>query len=162
MNSLGRYRLIPDRSTGADYLHRYYLFLKNRSWFPFNVTLHKIVQSDAPLFHDHPWSFFTIIIKGGYYEWTPLVNQKGEKFGEIAKWRGPGSIILHKATDYHWLELEMNKPAVTLFFMGRRKRHWGFLVPMRNKKHRWIRNDHYVNDWTDYHNTYIVPRSKTK
>ena len=33
MNKLGRYRLIPDRRTGLDYMHRYYLFLKDRSWF---------------------------------------------------------------------------------------------------------------------------------
>ena len=160
MNSLGRYRLIPDRRTGANYLHRYYLFLKNRSWFPFNLTLHKIVQSDDPIFHDHPWSFVTVILKGGYYEWTPMFNSKGEKFGEISKWRGPGSVIFRKATDYHWLELEMNKPAVTLFFMGRQRRNWGFLVPLRNKKHRWIRNDHYINDWKEYHNEYVVPNSK--
>ena len=62
MNALGRYRLIPDRRTGADYMHRYYLLCKNRRWFPFNVTLHKIVRSDDPIFHDHPWPYLTIIL----------------------------------------------------------------------------------------------------
>ena len=47
MVKLGRYRLIPDRRTGEDYLHRYYLFLKDRVKFPFNVTLHKLVKSDV-------------------------------------------------------------------------------------------------------------------
>ena len=65
MNKLGRYRLIPDRKTGADYMHRYYLFLKNRKTFPLNFTLHKIVKSDDPIMHDHPWSFMTIVLKGG-------------------------------------------------------------------------------------------------
>ena len=46
MTKLDRYRLIPDRVTGANYMHRYYLFLRNRSTFPFNVTLHKIVKSE--------------------------------------------------------------------------------------------------------------------
>ncbi len=159
---LGRYRLIPDRRTGADYLHRYYLFLKNRSWFPFNITLHKIVQSDDPIFHDHPWSFISIVIKGGYYEWTPMFNNKGEKLGEMAKWRGAGSIIKHKSTDYHWIELEMGKPSVSICLMGRKKRAWGFLVPMKNKRHRWVRNDHYINHWNSYHETHIIPRSITK
>ena len=68
MNKLNRYRLIPDRKTGADYMHRYYLFSKDRKWFPFNVALHKIVRSDDPIFHDHPWPYMTIILKGGYYE----------------------------------------------------------------------------------------------
>ena len=159
---LGRYRLIPDRRTGAEYMHRYYIFLKNRSWFPFNITLHKRVQSDDPVFHDHPWSFFTIIIKGGYYEWTPIFNDKGDKIGELAKWRGAGSIIKHKSTDFHWLELEMGKPATTLFFMGKQTRDWGFLAPLRNRKHRWIRHDHYINDWKEYHNTVVVPTTISK
>ncbi len=74
MNKLGRYRLIKDRISGDDYMHRYYLFLKDRKWFPFNLTLHKIVKSDEPVMHDHPWAYMTIILKGGYWEHTPVFN----------------------------------------------------------------------------------------
>ena len=91
MTKLDRYRLIPDRVTGADYMHRYYLFLRNRSTFPVNVTLHKIVKSDEPFLHDHPWSYMTIILKGGYFENTP----------EGRTWKGPGSVIRRGAEDYH-------------------------------------------------------------
>ena len=139
MNKLGRYRLIPDRTTGADYMHRYYIFLKDRKWFPFNVTLHKIVRSDDPIMHDHPWSYMTIILKGGYWEHTPVFNNDGKMIAEFQKWRGPGSIILRKANDYHWLELAEGGTATTLFFMGPQQRDWGFL-----KNNKWIQHENYL------------------
>jgi len=141
MNKLGRYRLIPDRRTGADYMHRYYIFLKDRKWFPFNVTLHKIVKSDDPIFHDHPWGYMTIILRGGYWEHTPVFNSRGQKFAEYSRWRGPGSIIIRNAQEYHWLELDEERPTVSLFFMGRQQRDWGFL-----KDNKWIQHEEYLGD----------------
>lgn len=141
MNKLGRYRLILDRQTREEYMHRYYLFLRDRKWFPFNLTLHKIVKSDDPIFHDHPWPYMTIVLKGGYYEHTPLFNSKGERFGEVSRWRGPGSIIVRGAREYHWLELEKGSSATTLFFMGPQVRDWGFLV-----NNKWIQNQLYLKD----------------
>ena len=49
-------------------------------WFPFNIFLHKILKSDLGDLHDHYWSYFTIILKGGYWETT-----ENGRF-----WRGPG------------------------------------------------------------------------
>ena len=159
MNMMGRYRLIPDRRTGADYMHRYYLFLKDRNWFPFNVTLHKIVRSDDPIFHDHPWPYMTIVIKGGYYEHVPLTDSNGKKIGELSKWCGPGSIIKRKAHEMHYLELDAERPVTTLFFMGRQQREWGFLVEAKKGKHRWVKNEHYLTDWKDYHEKYVAPKA---
>jgi hypothetical protein len=139
MNKLGRYRLIPDRRTGQDYMHRYYIFLKDRKWFPFNVTLHKIVRSDDPIMHDHPWGYMTIILRGGYWEHTPVFNNDGKMIAEFQKWRGPGSIIRRKANEYHWLELAENGTATTLFFMGAQQRDWGFL-----KNNKWIQHENYL------------------
>ena len=163
MNKLGRYRLIPDRQTGEDYLHRYYLFLKDRKWFPFNVTLHKIVRSDDPIMHDHPWSFTTIVLKGGYWEHTPVFNNDGKKFAEFSVWRGPGSIIHRKANEYHWLELDENVgPATTLFFMGKQQRDWGFLVQTKKGLHRWIKWTDYLTDWKPYHEKYVAKAASKK
>jgi hypothetical protein len=47
------------------------VFLKDRKNFPFNITLHKVLVSDEPTLHDHPWSWGAFIIKGGYWEHTP-------------------------------------------------------------------------------------------
>jgi len=56
----------------------------------------------------------------------------------------------------HWLELEMGKPATTLFFMGRQQREWGFLVTVRQSKAKWIHYKTYLKDWQKYHNKYIL------
>lgn len=157
MNKMGRYRLIPDRRTGADYMHRYYLFLKDRAWFPFNVTLHKIVRSDDPIFHDHPWSYMTIVIKGGYWEHTPVKNSDG-KLSDEKVWRGPGSIIKRSAGEYHWLELENEQPVTTLFFMGTQKREWGFLIETKLGTSRWVKHNHYLEHWQTYHTQKVVPK----
>jgi len=142
-SKIGRYRIIPDRRTGEDYLHRYYLFLKNRTLFPFNLVLHKIVRSDDPIFHDHPWAYCTVILAGGYYEHTP-VYMNGKVIGDSRTWKGPGSVIYRNATEYHWLELKNEEPATTLFFMGPQRREWGFLVD-----NQWIRHDVCVDNWAE-------------
>lgn len=127
MNKLGRYRLIKDRASQEEYMHRYYLFLKDRKTFPFNLLLHTIVRSDDPYYHDHPWDYTTIILKGGYWEHTPIFDDKsGKIIGDNRKWRGPGSIISRKSTDFHWLEMGP-APAVTLFIPKKRCREWGFV-----------------------------------
>jgi hypothetical protein len=138
MNKLGRYRLIPDRQSNEDYMHRYYLLFKNRTEETFNLFLHKIVKSDDPVFHDHPWDFTTIIIKGGYWEHTPDFFQ-GRVVGDKKIWRGPGSVIKRQSHEFHWLELDNNQPAITLFIPKKRKRDWGFLV-----NNEWILNTEYL------------------
>lgn len=159
MDRLGRYRLIPDRRTGADYMHRYYLFLKDRKHFPFNLTLHKIVRSDDPIFHDHPWSYMTIVLKGGYWEHTPVFDDEGKLVGENVVFKGPGSIVRRSAKEYHWLELDNENPAVTLFFMGRQQREWGFLVELKNGITRWVKWTHYLTDWQKYHETKVMSKT---
>jgi len=146
MEKLDRYRLIPDRRTGAEYMHRYYLFLKDRKRFPFNVTLHKIVRSDDPIFHDHPWPYMTIVLKGGYYEHTPVFDKDGKKFAEFTRWCGPGTIIKRKAHELHWLELEGNQPVTTLFIMGPQQREWGFLTESNTGNQCWVKHDTYLSD----------------
>lgn len=163
MVKLDRYRLIPDRTTGEDYLHRYYLFLKDRKNFPFNVTLHKIVRSDDPIMHDHPWAYTTIVLKGGYWEHTPVFDAYGKVFAEFQTWRGPGSIIHRKANEYHWLELDESVgPATTLFFMGRQQREWGFLVQAKKGLHRWVKWTDYLTDWKNYHQKYVAKAASKK
>jgi hypothetical protein len=58
-----RHRVIMDRVNGEPYLERYYVFLKDRNRFPFNIFVHKFLKSDPDDVHDHPWPYFTIILK---------------------------------------------------------------------------------------------------
>ena len=81
-----RKRIIMDRADRQPLLTRYYIFLKDRKWFPFNVFIHKFHKGDPGDPHDHPWPYATLILKGGYWEWTPVFNSEGKMIGEKAQW----------------------------------------------------------------------------
>jgi len=135
----GRKRVVLDRQSKEPYLERYYLFLKDRKSFPFNIFLHKFLKGDPGDVHDHPWPYATLILKGGYWEWTPLFNSDGLQVGEKAQWRGPGHFRFCKSNSYHRIELEDGVTPWTLFMPGPQKREWGFLV-----KNKWIHNGDYI------------------
>lgn len=134
-----RKRIVMDRTSDEPYLERYYVFLKDRANFPFNVFLHKFLKSDPDDVHDHPWPYATLILKGGYWEWRPQFNSKGEKTGEIAKWCGPGSFRWAGANTFHRIELDPDVTCWTLFMPGAKQRDWGFLV-----KNKWVQWEEYL------------------
>lgn len=157
MDKLGRRRVITDRDGKVPYLIRYYVFLKNRKHFPFNITLHKILVSDEPTLHDHPWKYATFIIAGGYWEHIPIHSKEGAVVGSTRVWRGPGHFRMRGADDLHWLELAKDAdgneiPCWSLFFMGRKVKEWGFVrfvhankvENMEDAGYRWIHNEEYL------------------
>lgn len=132
MKLLDRHRIINDRIDMEPYLERYYLFLKDREDFPFNIFLHKFIKSDPDELHDHPWNYRTLILSGGYWEYT----EKG-KF-----WRGPLSYRFSPAKSLHRIELDKNiSYCWTLFMPGKRCREWGFKTD-----DGWVHNDKYLID----------------
>lgn len=139
LEQLNRKRIVMDRINNEPYLERYYVFIRDRKWFPFNVFLHKFLKSDPDDVHDHPWPYATLILKGGYYEWVPEFNSNGEKIAEVRKWRSPGHFRVCSATSYHRIELCEGVECWTLFMPGPQKREWGFLV-----NNKWIHNDTYL------------------
>ena len=129
-----RHRTIYDRDGVTPYMERYYLLFVNRpTWFPFNITLHKICLSDLPILHNHPWPWAALILKGGYIEHTEY-----ERF-----YRGPGSFRARSSESYHWLEVKDNEPSWSIFFMGKRCQEWGFL-----KDGEWMQHEDYLA-WRD-------------
>lgn len=139
LERLGRKRIVMDRVNDEPYLERYYLFLKDRKRFPFNVFLHKFLKSDPDDVHDHPWPYATLILKGGYYEWLPQFNSKGQKIGELAVWRGPGHFRVCGARSFHRIELDPSVTCWTLFMPGPQQREWGFL-----RKGEWVQHEQYL------------------
>lgn len=135
MDRLGRKRIVMDRVNDQPYLERYYLFLKDRKHFPFNVFLHKFLRSDPDDLHDHPWPYFTVILRGGYYEWVPIFDADKNIIGEKQLWRAPGHFRWCSATSYHRIELKPGVECWTLFMPGPQQRDWGFRV--RNKWVQW-------------------------
>jgi hypothetical protein len=130
---LGRYRVIMDREDNEPYLERYYVFLKDRKWFPFNVFVHKFLKSDPDDLHDHPWPYMTIILRGGYWEYT--------RDCPTPQWKGAGQIRFGHSTDYHRIELEPGVDCWTIFCPGPKLRDWGFLV-----KNRWVPHEKYFEN----------------
>ena len=135
-----RKRIIMDRQCNEPLLTRYYLFLKDRTWFPFNVFLHKFHKGDPGDVHDHPWPYATLILAGGYYEYTP--NFENDKMvSETKHWRGPGHFRFCSANSYHRIELVPEVTAWTVFVPGPQRQEWGFLVD-----NKWIHNEHYLEE----------------
>ena len=100
-----------------DYMNRYWV-LKPASWHPFAARVHEILRSDSDRhLHDHPWSYLTIILRGGYWEHTPDGNRK---------WYGVGRILYRPYTSIHRLELPEGATATTLFCTGPYRQGWGF------------------------------------
>ena len=129
LEKVGRKRVILDRENNLPYLNRYYLFLKDRKTFPFNVFLHQFLRGDPDDLHDHPWPYATLILKGGYWEWIPVYDELCENIaGEKRVWRGPGHFRTCKAESYHRIELEPGVDCWTLFMPGPQEREWGFLT----------------------------------
>ena len=141
LERIGRKRIVMDRQDNEPYLERYYLFLKDRKSFPFNVFLHKFLKGDPDDVHDHPWPYATLILRGGYYEWVAKFNTAGEKISEVRTWRGPGHFRVCGANSYHRVELKKGITAWTLFMPGKQTREWGFLT-----KSGWVHNDEYLKE----------------
>jgi hypothetical protein len=140
LDRLGRKRIVMDRQCDEPYLERYYLFLKDRKTFPFNIFLHKFLKGDPDDVHDHPWPYATLILKGGYYEYTPNFEY-GKMVGETKHWRGPGHFRLCSSHSYHRIELVPGITAWTLFMPGPQKREWGFLV-----NNKWVQHEQYLKE----------------
>lgn len=114
----------PERT----YLRRWRLI--ETPWF--GIKLHHILLPDGDrAFHDHPWSFVSLILKGGYTEETPRSLP-----GRPGLLRGPGACIfrrrpgsLHRlaAEDLHRIT-ELHGSCWTLVINGPRRREWGFVA----------------------------------
>lgn len=129
---LDRYRVIYDRIDKEPYLERYYLFLRDRKTFPFNIFLHKFLKSDPDDLHNHPWSYRTLILMGGYWEYTT----------EGKFWRGPFSYRYAPANTFHRVELDKNIPYCwTLFIPGKKVQDWGFQT-----EKGWVQHEQYLLD----------------
>lgn len=122
-------RYFNDRGDTEPYLIRWSLL--TLPWFA--IKLHKILVSDEECLHDHPWSFLSIILKGGYTEeapWMqvrdvrtepPLIYARTEK-----KWYPPGSFLWRPSPWPH--RLEVTEPCWTLVVTFKRTREWGFFT----------------------------------
>lgn len=77
---------------------------------------HWIAPDDDRAFHDHPWSFVTIVLKGGYLDVSPT----GADYlrAPAVRWR--------PAEHRHTVYPNPHGGAWTIVATGKRRRTWGF------------------------------------
>ena len=77
--------------------------------------------------HDHPRSFITCILRGGYFntEWVK-VDLPGQDYMEEIEWLPAGS-IRYRPADHMHVTTTGRQGAWTVVVMGRLVRPWGFL-----------------------------------
>lgn len=112
------------RCPGGRYLDR--VRIVQTPWFA--VWLHRIARPDADRhLHDHPRSFLSIVLRGGYVEEVPIFQ---------TDWKGRAPTILNvvrwssfkRAKDLHRIVdlWRSGAPTWTLVFCGPLRRRWGF------------------------------------
>jgi hypothetical protein len=91
-------------------------------WFA--ICLHWLNQPDPePWLHDHPVSFLSLVLRGGYYEVRRIAS--GGASRDISGWRNWVNIVRADRNDLH--RITRTKPGtLTLVFMGPKTREWGF------------------------------------
>ena len=117
------------RSHLGNYMHRW---IARCPWG--TLRLHHVLTSDEGRdFHDHPFDFASLILRGGYLEHVPgcgciPVLPEGKHVTHAAspcRVYRPGTIVRRKAEDFHRLEL-LDGPALTVVLAGPYRRAWGF------------------------------------
>lgn len=110
----------------------------------FAIYLHKILTGDSDLYvHDHPWTFVSIILRGGYIE-----TRRDNKTRRLYK-RHIRHINVMRRDDAHYIEWLDRKPTWSFLFIGRRRRTWGFYVPGVDDE-TWIEFENW-EEWKSSH-----------
>jgi hypothetical protein len=94
------------------YMARHYL----RRGYDWAVQFHHLLTDDPdPDLHDHPWDFTSLLLTGGYREYSP---------DGAVEFRAP-CVVSRRAESPHRLEL-LDGPMWTLVSAGPVRRRWGF------------------------------------
>ncbi len=120
------------------YLRR--LYVLRTPWF--GVMLHWIKREDwdRDALHNHPWTFYRLILSGGYVEEVayPIMNAKGEV--HPMQHLNTSKMVTHRwlraskfpTGAYH--RITSVKPRTVSFVInGPKKKSWGFFVPGTGK-----------------------------
>lgn len=102
------------------------------------IMLHHITAPDPGLdLHDHPWSFLSVVLKGGYWEYRLPVRHAAEiarivgadLIGTSAEVHRPRwSVRLMRLDECHRI-VDVEGDTWTLCIRGPQRRAWGFYTP---------------------------------
>ena len=98
------------------------------------ARIHHILRSDNDReFHDHPWPYLTVLLRGSYTEVTPVYDRSGIFVEERRVRYEQGSVLRRAAKSWHRLEVEPGQTVWTLFITGPYQQRWGFMLNPANK-----------------------------
>lgn len=104
------------------YLSR--LNLLSTPWF--GIKIHWIHKPDNDrALHDHPWSFASFVLRGGYEEVIPVVLYQDARWWESTKLRRINWFNFKSSWQAHRIT-SVKKNTVTLVLNGPKTRTWGF------------------------------------
>lgn len=123
---------------GSLYMERYWLFRSR--WL--SARIHHLCTPDYDRhLHDHPWTFLSVVLRGGYVELRPAdIEPQFYDDGiepAVVGARKAGSVAIRFATDRHLIQ-HVEPDTWTLFITLSKVQWWGFHTP-RGKVH-----------WRDY------------
>lgn len=123
------------------YMERFWLM--RYGWQQIAIRLHHILCSDEDrAFHDHPWWYLTVILRGEYTEVKPQWDRSGLYLGESRQRYTAGTVLFRPAKSWHRLEVPEGETTWTLFITGPWSQKWGFMINPANK----VRWEEYLND----------------
>lgn len=97
------------------------------------LYLHRLDTPDSrPVLHDHPWSFLSIILRGGYDE------QRLDTQTRATVRRERRRVNVMRRDDAHYIERLYRVPTWTLLFVGARRRTWGYIEPLDTERGEFI------------------------
>lgn len=117
---------IPDlREPSKTYLTRWRVL--QTPWFA--IYLHRINMPDKDRhLHNHPWNFWSLILRGGYIETWADQNPFVATVRRERLWRG-GTVHRLALDEFHSITRLVRVPTWTLLVVGRRQQVWGFATP---------------------------------
>ena len=108
---------VVDSGQDGLYMERWYLW--RGRWC--SLYLHRFLQSDDEILHDHPYANVTWVLRTGYLE------EIQSRWGVRLALRSPGDLVVRRAVTGHRVVVAPIGPRpVSLFLCGPRIRTWGF------------------------------------
>lgn len=148
------YQIKDKAGSSSVYMIRYIVFKTPL----LSLYIHRFLKSDEEVPHDHPFSFYSYVIKGGYNEY---LYDKDNNFNLNISIRKEKSLAFRKAEQVHRVKLdkeyylaEQNMAPLTVCLIFRRRREWGFWpehtdYKIKGQKLTAVKKRHFV-DWRQY------------
>lgn len=125
--------VVPNYDEDGDYLTRWRLV--STPWG--GIYLHKLTGPDPRrTLHDHPWSFLSLVLRGGYVERRlDPVTMDVDEHHVIRR------VNRVRASEAHAIVKLLRATTWTLLFVGPRRRTWGYLEPTSPTTWAWTEFD---------------------